>query len=61
MNKLLLSIALCATGLAYQATGAQAQQTVTFLCLAPAGHVCQYAVQTGARQIAFAVPSGEKD
>jgi hypothetical protein len=46
MNKLLLSAALCAIGSACLATGAQAQQTVTFLCLAPTGHVCQYAVQT---------------
>ena len=37
-----------------------AQQTVTFLCAAPAGHVCQFAVQTGGSQIAFALPSGER-
>jgi hypothetical protein len=33
---------------------------VTFLCAAPAGHVCQYAVRTGGQQIAFALPSGER-
>ena len=42
------------------AKAAHAQQTVTFLCAAPAGHVCQYAVQTGGSQINFALPSGER-
>ena len=37
-----------------------AQQTVTFLCAAPAGHVCQFAVQTGGSQMNFALPSGER-
>jgi hypothetical protein len=37
-----------------------AQQTVTFLCAAPAGHVCQFAVQTGGSQVAFALPSGQR-
>ncbi len=42
------------------ATAASAQQTVTFLCAAPTGHVCQFAVQTGGSQMAFALPSGER-
>src|SRR5271157_5704008 len=42
-------------------TAANAQQQPTiFFCLAPAGHVCQFAVQTGAAPIAFALPSGER-
>ncbi len=40
--------------------GAQAGQTVTFLCAAPAGHVCQFAVQTAGAPIAFSLPSGER-
>src|SRR5271166_5217992 len=60
MKKLLLSTALCLIGAAYLATSAHAQQTVTFLCLAPAGHICQYAVQTGGSQISFPLPSGER-
>jgi hypothetical protein len=44
----------------YLPTWAHAQQTVTFLCAAPAGHVCQYAVQTGGSQVNFALPSGER-
>jgi len=60
MKQALLAAALCLAGPACLSTGAQAQQTVTFLCLAPAGHVCQYAVQTGGQQIAFALPSGER-
>jgi len=60
MKRLLLSVALCAFGPAWFATGAHAQQTVTFLCMAPAGHVCQYAVQSQGQQIAFALPSGER-
>ncbi len=60
MRRLLLAAGLSAAGFAYLAAPAQAQQTVTFLCAAPAGHVCQFAVQTGGSQIAFALPSGER-
>ena len=60
MKRLLLAAALCAAGLACLPSAAQAQQTVTFLCLAPAGHVCQYAVRTAGSQIDFALPSGER-
>ena len=60
MKKLLLSAALCAAWAAWLPIAAQAQQTVTFLCSAPAGHVCQYAVQTGGSQITFALPSGQR-
>jgi hypothetical protein len=41
-------------------TAAQAGQTVTFLCAAPAGHICQFAVQTAGSPIAFSLPSGER-
>ena len=60
MKRLILSTALWAAGSALLATAAQAQQTVTFLCAAPAGHVCQFAVQTAGSQVAFALPSGER-
>jgi hypothetical protein len=60
MKKLLLSAALSTVGFAGLSTIAQAQQAVTFLCLAPAGHVCQYAVRTAGSQVNFALPSGEK-
>jgi hypothetical protein len=65
MRKMLLSTALCAAAPVCLATAANAQlmlaqQTVTFLCAAPAGHVCQFAVRTGGSQIAFALPSGER-
>src|SRR5271165_6151859 len=60
MRNLLLSAALCAVTSAGVASNASAQQTVTFLCAAPAGHVCQFAVQTAGWQIAFALPSGER-
>jgi hypothetical protein len=60
MHKLLLSAALCLAASAGLATGANAQQMVTFLCAAPAGHVCQFAVQTSGPPIAFALPSGER-
>jgi hypothetical protein len=60
MKGLFLSAALCALGSIASTTGARAQQTVTFLCLAPAGHVCQYAVRSGGQEIAFALPSGER-
>jgi hypothetical protein len=65
MKILLLSTALCVTLPAFTPTAASAQeslaqQTATFICLAPAGHVCQFAVRTGESQIAFALPSGER-
>src|SRR5271154_323160 len=65
MRKLLLTTMLCVSALVCLAPAADAQQTlaqqtVTFLCAAPAGHVCQFAVQTGGSQIAFALPSGER-
>jgi hypothetical protein len=65
MRNLLLTAALCVTApvcLALPANAQQtlAQQTVTFLCAVPAGHVCQFAVQTGGSQVAFALPSGQR-
>ena len=60
MKKLLLSAALCVVSPLCLATAANAQQTVTFMCAAPAGHVCQFAVQTGGSQMNFALPSGER-
>ena len=32
----------------------------TFLCNAPAGHVCQFQINTAAGPINFALPSGER-
>jgi hypothetical protein len=65
MRNLLLTTALCVTASvclapAVNAQQTLAQQTVTFLCAAPAGHVCQFAVQTAGSQVAFALPSGER-
>src|SRR5208337_4276763 len=60
MKKLPISAALCAATFVGLASSASAQQTVTFLCAAPAGHVCQFAVQTAGSQMAFALPSGER-
>ena len=59
MRSLLLSTALCLVPICL-ATAASAQQTVTFLCAAPAGHVCQFAVKTGGSQTTFALPAGER-
>jgi hypothetical protein len=36
------------------------QETVRFLCLAPAGHFCQFSVPTSAGPVDFALPSGER-
>src|SRR5271168_4902105 len=59
-KKLFALAALCAATSVGLASGASAQQTVTFLCAAPAGHVCQFAVKTGGSQMTFALPSGER-
>jgi hypothetical protein len=59
MRNLLLSTALCLAPICL-APSASAQQSVTFLCAAPAGHTCQFAIKTGGSQTAFALPSGER-
>jgi hypothetical protein len=59
-NLLLATAVLCFAAPICLATAASAQQTVTFLCAAPAGHVCQFAVKTGGSQMTFALPSGER-
>jgi hypothetical protein len=38
----------------------QAEQTVTFLCAAPAGHTCQFAVRTAGTPVNFSLPSGQR-
>jgi hypothetical protein len=60
MRNLLLATALGVAAPVGLVTAASAQQTVTFLCAAPAGHVCQFAVKTGGSQMNFALPSGER-
>ena len=60
MRNLLLATALGVATSMWLGAGASAQQTVTFLCAAPAGHICQFAVKTGGSQTAFALPSGER-
>jgi hypothetical protein len=60
MKRLLLAGALFLLGSAGLPSLAQAEQTVTFLCAAPAGHLCEFAVQTGGTQVAFSLPSGER-
>jgi hypothetical protein len=60
MRNLLLATALCFAPPIFLPTAASAQQTVTFLCAAPAGHVCQFAVKTGGSQMGFTLPSGER-
>lgn len=66
MRKTFLPGAICFGLLAFLPLGANAQQilsqlqTVTFLCNAPAGHVCQFTVRTGAAPMNFALPSGQR-
>jgi hypothetical protein len=60
MRKLLLSAAFLAATSIGMPSNAGAQQSVIFLCAAPAGHICQFAVKTGGSQLAFALPSGER-
>jgi hypothetical protein len=60
MRGMLLCAAACFVAPVFLAPAASAQETVRFLCLAPAGHVCQFEVQTPAGPIDFALPSGER-
>jgi hypothetical protein len=39
---------------------ALAAQPATLACVVAKGHVCQFAVRTGATQVNFALPSGQK-
>jgi hypothetical protein len=59
-----LSSSFLALGVAAPCLGAPrqtlAQEAVTFTCLAPTGHVCQFGVRTGGKQVNFALPSGAK-
>ncbi len=60
MRAIVLSVATCLALPAFApAANAQLQPTI-FFCTAPAGHVCQFAVQTGAAPLNFALPSGER-
>jgi len=63
MSKTLLPVAIClAPAFLTLGTSTMAQQqTAAFVCLAPAGHVCQFAVRTGAAPMSFALPSGERN
>jgi hypothetical protein len=36
------------------------QEAARFLCLAPAGHTCQFSVRTAAGPVDFSLPSGER-
>ncbi len=66
VGKMLQPVAICFALLAFLTPGANGQQllaqqrTVTFLCNAPAGHVCQFMVRTAASPISFALPSGQR-
>jgi hypothetical protein len=66
MRKTFLSAMICSALLVVLVPMASAQQvlaqegTAHFVCLAPAGHVCQYVVQTAAGPINFSLPSGER-
>jgi hypothetical protein len=60
MKRLLLAGGLSLLSPQIFVSAAGAQQTVTFLCAAPAGHVCQVAVQTAGSEVKFSLPSGER-
>jgi hypothetical protein len=55
------TLAAAALVLGMLATPAFAQErTVEFVCLAPAGHTCQYVIKTAKGPVSFALPAGEK-
>ncbi len=60
MRAIVLSVAACLALPAFAPAANAQQQPTIFFCRAPAGHVCQFAVQTGAEPINFALPSGER-
>jgi hypothetical protein len=63
MRKTLLPVVISFALLAFLMPGTSSvlaqQQSATFVCLAPAGHVCQFTVRS-ASPISFALPSGER-
>ena len=64
MNTLLIRTVLFTGSILLVATvsfwPASAQQAVTFLCNAAAGHVCQFQINTASGPINFALPSGQR-
>jgi hypothetical protein len=60
MKEMLLAAGLSLLSPGILATAAEAEQTVTFLCAAPTGHTCQFAVRTGGGQLAFSLPAGQR-
>ena len=62
MRGLIASMAV-ASALLAGAGGAEhafAQEAATFACVVAKGHVCQFAVRTGDKQVNFALPAGHK-
>lgn len=60
MKRSLLLASLGAFAALACAAPSGAGQPAVFLCAAPAGHTCQFAVRSGGGQIDFALPSGER-
>ena len=60
MRKPRLWAALSLLGAGTLVTAANAGQTATFLCAAPAGHVCQFEVRTAGAPVDFSLLSGER-
>jgi hypothetical protein len=59
-NVLALSaFAALALGMVGHSHSARAEE-VSFVCSAPAGHVCQYTIRTAAGPVSFALPSGQR-
>jgi hypothetical protein len=52
--------AACYVLSAFLAPPMSAHECARLLCLAPAGHICQFEVRTPGGPIEFALPSGER-
>jgi hypothetical protein len=60
VNKAMTRAALLAVALGALAATETRAETVKFVCLAPAGHTCQYQVRTAQGPLNFSLPSGQK-
>lgn len=60
MKTTIAGAALLATALGGFAVTSARADTVKFVCMAPAGHTCQYQIRTAQGPLNFSLPSGQK-
>jgi hypothetical protein len=60
MKKAIAGVLLVLAAFGVLATTETRAETVKFVCLAPAGHTCQYQIRTAQGPMDFSLPAGQK-